>query len=151
MSNGALQVSPETAQVRPYVVCAILRGIEFDQARYQSFIDLQDKLHQNICRRRTLASMGTASVAVSLQEYLHSGTHDLAKIEGPFTYDALRPDSFTFVPLGQTEEMDGNRMMEVRSSAAPPICDELLTGLVPSSTAEGLPSHHKRRPVVSCY
>ncbi|KAF4739321.1 hypothetical protein FOZ62_020121, partial [Perkinsus olseni] len=93
-------VSPETAQVRPYVVCAILRGIQFDEARYQSFIDLQDKLHQNICRRRTLASMGT---------------HDLSKIEGPFTYDALPPDSFTFVPLGQTEEMDGNRMMEVLS------------------------------------
>mmetsp|Transcript_13275 Transcript_13275/g.11335 ORF Transcript_13275/g.11335 Transcript_13275/m.11335 type:complete len:108 (+) Transcript_13275:14-337(+) len=63
-----MTVSPETAQVRPYVVCAILRGIEFDQARYQSFIDLQDKLHQNICRRRTLASMGT---------------HDLSKIQGP--------------------------------------------------------------------
>ncbi|KAF4729246.1 hypothetical protein FOZ62_004792 [Perkinsus olseni] len=89
----AMTVSPETAQVRPYVVCAILRGIQFDEARYQSFIDLQDKLHQNICRRRTLASMDRGSL------------HLRCPPAGPFT----------FVPLGQTEEMDGNRMMEVLS------------------------------------
>ena len=37
-------------QVRPYVVCAVLRGVTFDERRYASFIDLQDKLHQNIGR-----------------------------------------------------------------------------------------------------
>ena len=46
---------PETMLVRPFVVCAVLRGVKFDKERYASFIDLQDKLHQNICRRRTLA------------------------------------------------------------------------------------------------
>ncbi|KAI7757875.1 hypothetical protein M8C21_026793, partial [Ambrosia artemisiifolia] len=30
-------------------ICAVLSGITFDEARYNSFIDLQDKLHQNIC------------------------------------------------------------------------------------------------------
>lgn len=37
-------------KVRKHVVCAVLRGITFDEARYNSFIDLQDRLHQNICR-----------------------------------------------------------------------------------------------------
>lgn len=41
----------QTAVIRPFVVCAVLRGITFDEARYNSFIDLQDKLHQNICRQ----------------------------------------------------------------------------------------------------
>jgi hypothetical protein len=40
----------QTSKIRPYVVCAVLRGVTFDEARYNSFIDLQDKLHQNICR-----------------------------------------------------------------------------------------------------
>lgn len=40
----------QTSQIRPFVVCAVLRGVTFDEARYNSFIDLQDKLHQNICR-----------------------------------------------------------------------------------------------------
>lgn len=34
-------VRPETLLVRPFVVCAVLRGVTFDAARYASFIDLQ--------------------------------------------------------------------------------------------------------------
>lgn len=41
-------VKPETALVRPFVVCAVLRGVTFDKIKYNSFIDLQDKLHQNL-------------------------------------------------------------------------------------------------------
>ena len=54
-ANGKLQtltISPETAKIRPYAAGAILRGIEFTQARYDSFIALQDKLHQNLARQR---------------------------------------------------------------------------------------------------
>ena len=40
----------QTAQVRPHAVAAVLRDISFTQERYNSFIDLQDKLHQNLCR-----------------------------------------------------------------------------------------------------
>jgi hypothetical protein len=36
-----LQVKPETALVRPFVVAAVLRGVSFDATRYKSFIDLQ--------------------------------------------------------------------------------------------------------------
>lgn len=56
-------VRPETALVRPFVVCAVLRGVKFDAARYSSFIDLQDKLHQNLCRQRTLVAIGTHDLA----------------------------------------------------------------------------------------
>ena len=52
-------VRPETALVRPFLVCAVLRGVKFDAARYNSFIDLQDKLHANLCRQRSLVSIGT--------------------------------------------------------------------------------------------
>ncbi len=34
-------VKAETSLVRPFVVCAVLRGVSFDAARYNSFIDLQ--------------------------------------------------------------------------------------------------------------
>lgn len=42
--------SVQTAAVRPYAVAAVLRNITFTQERYDSFIELQEKLHQNICR-----------------------------------------------------------------------------------------------------
>lgn len=84
--------------VRPVVVCAILRGLKFNADSYKSFIDLQEKLHHNICRRRTLASIGT---------------HDLDSIEGPFSYEAIPPSDFKFIPLRQTVEVDGHGMMEL--------------------------------------
>lgn len=79
-----MHVSSSTSEIRPYVVCAILRNITFDPKRYKSFIDLQDKLHQNICRKRT---------------YVAIGTHDLDTIKGPFRYEALPPEKINFVPL----------------------------------------------------
>lgn len=36
-----LTIKPETALVRPFMVAAVLRGLNFDATRYKSFIDLQ--------------------------------------------------------------------------------------------------------------
>uniref|UniRef100_A0AC34QG87 Phenylalanine--tRNA ligase beta subunit n=1 Tax=Panagrolaimus sp. JU765 TaxID=591449 RepID=A0AC34QG87_9BILA len=92
-----LVVKPETKDVRGVLVAAVLRGISFNKDSYASFIDLQDKLHQNICRRRTLVSMGT---------------HDLDTIKGPFEYRAEEPEKIKFKPLNQTVEMNGAELME---------------------------------------
>lgn len=40
----------QTVKIRPHAVAAVLRNITFTKERYDSFIDLQEKLHQNICR-----------------------------------------------------------------------------------------------------
>lgn len=79
-----MKVQKETEFIRPFVVCAVLRGLSFNQQRYDSFLDLQDKLHQNIGRRRTLIAIGT---------------HDLDTIEGPFTYEARPQKDISFRPL----------------------------------------------------
>lgn len=92
-----MTMKPETALVRPFVVCAVLRGIQFDPVRYNSFIDLQDKLHQNLCRQRTLVAIGT---------------HDLAKVQGPFTYEALPPEDISFVPLKQSREFNARELLQ---------------------------------------
>eukprot|EP00249_Psilotum_nudum_P018857 c26990_g2_i1 orf=652-2535(-) len=96
-----MHVKAETALIRPFVVCAILRGITFDQERYDSFIDLQDRLHQNLCRKRTLVAIGT---------------HDLDTIEGPFTYEALSPSEIKFVPLKQVKEFTAQELIEFYKS-----------------------------------
>jgi phenylalanyl-tRNA synthetase beta chain len=98
-ASGQLEkiiVKEDTTKIRPYVAGAILRNVTFDEARYQSFIGLQDKLHQNIARQRTLVSIGT---------------HDLDTIKGPFTYEALPPKDIRFTPLNQTKELDGEELM----------------------------------------
>ena len=84
-------------KVRPYVSGAILRNVKFTQARYESFIALQDKLHQNLARQRTLVAIGT---------------HDLDTLKGPFTYEALPPQEIKFVPLNQSMSMNGTEIMK---------------------------------------
>jgi phenylalanyl-tRNA synthetase beta chain len=74
----------KTDTIRPFVVCAILKDVTFTQQRYASFIDLQDQLHRNLCRNRTLVAIGT---------------HDMDTIEGPYVYDARPGSDIEFVPL----------------------------------------------------
>lgn len=76
---------------------AILRNVKFTQERYESFIALQDKLHQNLARQRTLVAIGT---------------HDLDTIEGPFTYEALPPEKINFVPLNQKKSLNAVELMK---------------------------------------
>ncbi|OQV18281.1 Phenylalanine--tRNA ligase beta subunit [Hypsibius exemplaris] len=93
-----LIVKPDTAKIRPYAVSAVLRNITFTPASYASFIELQDKLHQNLCRKRALVAIGT---------------HDLDTIQGPFYYDALPPSEISFRPLNQSKEYTAVEMMEL--------------------------------------
>lgn len=79
-----MNVTHATKQIRPFVVCAILKDVTFTQERYNSFIELQDQLHRNLCRLRTLVAIGT---------------HDMDTVKGPFAYDARAPSDISFVPL----------------------------------------------------
>ncbi|VVC94492.1 unnamed protein product [Leptidea sinapis] len=99
----SLHLTPATLQIRPFAVAAILRNITFTKESYNSFIDLQDKLHQNICRKRTLVAIGT---------------HDLDTIQGPFVYDALPPSEIQFKALNQQQEMTATQLMELYSNHA---------------------------------
>ncbi|KAH9977938.1 phenylalanyl-tRNA synthetase [Lactifluus volemus] len=75
-------VAPETDPVRPYINSAVLRNVKFTQRSYESFIDLQEKLHQNICRKRHFVAIGT---------------HDLDTITAPFRYQAKPPKDIRFL------------------------------------------------------
>ncbi|KAF4104415.1 phenylalanine--tRNA ligase beta subunit [Onychostoma macrolepis] len=93
-----LVITEETASVRPHAVAAVLRNITFTQERYESFIELQEKLHQNVCRKRTLVAIGT---------------HDLDTISGPFTYTAKAPGDIRFKPLNQSKEYTATELMSL--------------------------------------
>ncbi|QSZ30871.1 hypothetical protein DSL72_000429 [Monilinia vaccinii-corymbosi] len=92
-----LTVHQDTMKVRPYVSASILRNVTFTQDSYDSFISLQDKLHQNLARQRTLVAIGT---------------HDMDTVKGPFTYEALPPKEIVFTPLNQTKEMNAEELMQ---------------------------------------
>ncbi|KAL8922816.1 MAG: hypothetical protein Q9208_004941 [Pyrenodesmia sp. 3 TL-2023] len=92
-----LHIDEETARIRPYAAGAVLRNIKFTKESYDSFIGLQDKLHQNLARQRSLVAIGT---------------HDLDTVQGPFSYEALPPEKIEFVPLNQNRSMTATEMMK---------------------------------------
>lgn len=95
----------ETATIRPYVVGAVLRNVKFTQDSFASFIDLQDKLHQNIGRKRTLVAIGT---------------HDLDTISAPFTYEALPKKDISFIPLSESKVFNGEELFHEYNTRQPP-------------------------------
>jgi phenylalanyl-tRNA synthetase beta chain len=72
--------------------------VTFTPRSYASFIDLQDKLHQNLCRRRTLVAIGT---------------HDLDTLRAPFRYEARPPRDIRFVPLNKSQAYTAEELMGV--------------------------------------
>lgn len=67
-------IKPEVLSIRPFIVGAVLVGVKLDADSYASLIDLQDKLHQNICRKRTLVAIGT---------------HDLDTVQGFIFFESV--------------------------------------------------------------
>jgi hypothetical protein len=119
-------------RIRPFVSGAILRNVKFTQARYESFIALQDKLHQNLARQRSLVAIGT---------------HDLDTLKGPFTYEALPPKDIKFIPLNQTQELNGEELMgfyEVWDQSIAPRLLSLANMCAERQTSWPLLAYHPR-------
>ncbi|XP_075461036.1 leucine-rich repeat-containing protein 47 [Ascaphus truei] len=85
----AVSVSPSTKEVRPYIVCCVVKGMNLKPGNsLKRFLTAQTKLHEEICEKRTLATIAT---------------HDLRLVRGPLLYDARPPKEFKVIPLGRKE------------------------------------------------
>lgn len=90
-------VDPSVEAVRPFGVGGVVRGVELEDRLLRSLVDLQEKLHLTLGRRRRKVAIGI---------------HDLDKVAPPFTYKAVPPTSISFVPLGMAEEMNLLEILE---------------------------------------
>ncbi len=84
-------VDPSVKGVRPYILCAAVFDVEIDDQFIKSLMELQEKLHMTIGRKRSKLAIGV---------------HDLDKVVPPFVYRAAEPGEIRFVPLASDEEMD---------------------------------------------
>ncbi|MFX1310983.1 MAG: phenylalanine--tRNA ligase subunit beta [Promethearchaeota archaeon] len=79
-----LNVDPSVNQVRPYIVCGIIRDIDLDEDEVATLMNIQEQLHWAVGRDRKKVAIGV---------------HDLDNIVPPFRYMAVKPDSVSFIPL----------------------------------------------------
>ncbi|XP_059808378.1 leucine-rich repeat-containing protein 47 isoform X1 [Hypanus sabinus] len=85
----SVKVSPSVKDVRPYIVCCIVEGMQLRQGNaLKRFLVAQTKLHDDVCLKRTLATIAT---------------HDLQRVKGPLLYDARPSQSLKITPLGRKE------------------------------------------------
>ena len=78
--------------VRPYTVCAIVKGLRFDDARIKEVVDIQEKLHGSLGRKR---------------KKLAIGIYPLDKIALPIRFVGRKPEEIKFLPLLDIENQTG--------------------------------------------
>ena len=89
--RAEFRIESSVARVRPFAVGAFVRGLALKDDLLRSLIDLQEKLHATVGRKRRKVAIGI---------------HDADRVVAPFTYRAVPPRSVRFVPLGMDREMD---------------------------------------------
>jgi phenylalanyl-tRNA synthetase beta chain len=95
--NVQLNVDKSVANVRPYVVSAIIRGLTIDYDSIRELMDMQEALHWMIGRDRKKASIGV---------------HNLDAVKPPFSYITSAPDEIKFIPLDKNIEMTPKEILE---------------------------------------
>jgi phenylalanyl-tRNA synthetase beta chain len=94
-SGIEIEVDPSVNLVRPYIVCAVVRGVTNDERTIKSLIDLQEDLHWGIGRDRRKAAIGI---------------HDLSHVSPPFRYSL---GEVAFVPLDFSEALTPAEILRV--------------------------------------
>ncbi len=84
-------------EVRPYVVGGLVRGLRLTEKLVVSIVELQERLHTGLGRRRKKVAIGL---------------HDFDRVETPLRYQAFGPEDVSFVPLGGEEEMTLGRILK---------------------------------------
>jgi phenylalanyl-tRNA synthetase beta chain len=90
---------------RPYITGAIVRGVDLDAAALDSIIQLQEKLHATMGRKRAKGAIGVHDLTM----LKGAATEDAAK---SVTYTGIAPDEDTFVPLESDAELTPGDVLE---------------------------------------
>ena len=100
-------VDEDVPDERPYVTGAIIRGVDLDEAGLDSLIQLQEKLHATMGRKRAKGAIGIHDLTMIKGEVLSedSGGNSI-------TYTGIDPEGDTFVPLDSDREMTPAEVLE---------------------------------------
>ena len=89
-------VDPSVSEVRPAFGGAVLRGVAMSDSFLRSMMQLQEKLHETLGRKRRKMAIGI---------------YDLDTLSPPLRYFACGLDECPFVPLEMAEKMTPNEIL----------------------------------------
>ncbi|MBI5228571.1 phenylalanine--tRNA ligase subunit beta [Candidatus Micrarchaeota archaeon] len=96
-SGMKIMVERSVEPVRPFVVSAVVKGIEITGGYIKGLMQLQEKLHLTHGRKRRKVAIGI---------------HNLDVLTGDFVYKAVLPEEIEFVPLGKHTKMNLKEILE---------------------------------------
>lgn len=94
--NYVVKIEKSVKSVRPYTVCAIVKGLKFNDEKIKEIIELQENLHNSIGRKR---------------KKLAIGIYPLEEIALPITFKALPPHEIVFQPLDFPRKINGAQIL----------------------------------------
>jgi phenylalanyl-tRNA synthetase beta chain len=95
-SNYEVIIDKSVKEVRPFTVCAVVKNLKLDNQRIKDIIDIQEKLHQTLGRKRKRMAMGV---------------YPLEKIKFPIKFMAKKPSEIKFRPLEYPTEITGAQIL----------------------------------------
>jgi len=99
-ADWTIQVE-DVPEERPYVTGAVIRGVDLDEDALDSLIQLQEKLHATMGRKRAKGAIGIHDLAMLKGQAVEGGDGAPGK---SITYTGIEPDGDTFVPLDDDAE-----------------------------------------------
>jgi phenylalanyl-tRNA synthetase beta chain len=96
-SQVDVNVDRRLSSIRPFICCSIVKDIKLTDAVIRGLMHLQDKLDQTYGRSRQKTSIGV---------------YDFDLIAPPLSYIVAKPSDFSFIPLGFSEKMTLNEILE---------------------------------------
>jgi phenylalanyl-tRNA synthetase beta chain len=96
-STVEVNVDAKIFGVRPYICCAVVKDIHLSDEIIKGIMHLQEKLDQTNGRNRQKTSIGI---------------YNLDLIKPPILYTAVKPSEVSFVPLGFSEKMNLDEVLE---------------------------------------
>jgi phenylalanyl-tRNA synthetase beta chain len=96
-SDYEVIVEKSVKVVRPHTVCAIVKGLKFSDSDIKNIVDLQEKLHNSIGRKRKKAAIGI---------------YPLDKISLPIRFVGRKNEEIKFLPLEGKVDMTPRQILK---------------------------------------
>ena len=106
-ADWTFHVDESVPEGRPYVSGAIVRDVNLSEDALDSLIQLQEKLHATMGRKRAKAAIGIHDLTM-----LKGQAYDADDGEPSITYRGVDPDGVSFVPLDSDEELTPAEVLE---------------------------------------
>lgn len=88
----------QVKDVRPFILCCIVKNVDLTDNNFKKFLQIQTKLHETVCGKRENSTIAT---------------HDLVKIKGGFIrYTAHEPSHLNIIPLGKTKKISAQKLYD---------------------------------------